>query len=637
MSIEELASLSISSASKRTQSVFAAPAAVSVILPEEMRRFGHNSAAEALRMVPGVHVARRDSSQWAVGVRGFNGLTSTKLLVLVDGRTVYSPFYAGVAWSDADLPFEDLGRIEVVRGPGATIWGANAMNGIVNLVAKDARETLGGVLSARDGSYEGLDVYARHGAEWNDHTAYRVYARSIDTKDSLGPPAGDGRLDHESQRVGFRIDLERYDAAHITWEGEYARTASTGVSHDPFTQQAHPILDEAQHGFVLGRLRRVYSPAQSLVVQAYASLRDGTARNTKNGPGTVRSGVSEDGYNLDLDITHSVVVGDRHALIWGGGVHRDQLDLDVDATMIVRRPKTAAMLYNLFAQDEITLVSERLRLTAGSKLEHHDDVGWQLLPSMRLAWQPTSRLTGWAAVSRAVRSPSRSERDSRFTIADIPASDPMPAVRVDVAGRESFREEVLIATEAGWRWQPRPNLRIELGGHIHDYDQLRNLTATTIVEPSPPRIFTTYGITNDLRARGYGSEFSIDWRVSERWHLAAGHSYQRLEAKGDFEPSLIGPDFALPRHLCNVRSWWDLGRDLELTAAAYHAGSIDGQDVPAYLRLDVQITWRPRFDLECSVGVQNASDPSHAEFYSIGTSGSTEVPRNVYGQLKWRF
>jgi iron complex outermembrane receptor protein len=635
LSVEELGALSISAASKRSQPLFQTPAAVDVLLSEDIRRYGHASVAEALRMIPGANVAEGNADHWQIGIRGFNGLSSTKLLVSVDGRNIYSPFYAGVDWAEADLPIEDIDRVEVVRGPGATLWGVNAVNGIVNITSKSARDTQGGLLAAREGTGAGLDVYARYGGALGAHTWYRVYVR---TRDSDFSSARDSVLDVPFRRLlgGMRIDRDAGGPLRLTLQGEYVFMHSEPKSIDSATGRVRSMVNEHARASLLGRTTWRGSPDSELSVQIYAD----TARDHSNGLMGLAGGtffIVENGGNADLDVSHHVKLAGRHDLVWGGGARLTRFNLDASSNVQVSAPKDIVWRYNFFAQDEVTLLPDRLRFTLGSKFEHHESIGWQALPSARLTFLPSLRQTCWAAASRAIRAPSRSESDVRLPLADVPATLFSPPVHIDLVGTSATREETLTAYELGWRFKPIPRLTLDATAYVHAYTHLRNLQSSTRLQYAPLLALNDLTAVNDIRATGYGFEAEATWRVSDRWQLAAGVTNERLVPKTPPFSLLIGADFSEPHLMWNARTWFALPRDFEFSAALYRVDALPDVNVPAYLRADAQLTWRPRPDLELNFGVQNAFDPAHREYGAPAVYPNAEVPRNIFGRVQWRF
>lgn len=638
LSLDELGALSISAASKHEQPLFKTPAAVTVLLSDEIRRYGYSSVVDALRAVPGVHTAETDTARWSAGVRGFNGFTSTKLLVLVDGRNIYSPMYGSVGWHKANIPLEDLERVEIVRGPGSSVWGANAVNGIVSVVSKDARGTQGTLVSVRDGSLDGLQTYLRYGGQIDQHTWYRVYIRETDTRHGLDNWSDTEHANMQEILTGMRVDQEFNDTLRFTWQADY-------LTQHVFTAYTDPVTGSVQqstlatHGLsLLGRAKWQGLDGRELTLQTYFDYNDDNSDTSSyRGLGGQLFGVSEDGRTFDLDISHRFPLP-RQDLVWGGGFRHDLIDVDNGGSQLkLRQPRTEQQRYNLFIQDDIDVVSEKLRLTLGSKLEHHDIIGWQLLPTARLTFIPTAQQTWWAAVSRAVRSPSRVESDVRLAYATIPGTATTPPVRVDLVGDGTLQEETLLAYEAGWRWSPTSRLSFDFAGYYNCYDDLRDLRPSVHFEPAPPTIVNDLTLVNDTSARGYGAEMAAQWRPNDRLRFAASYTLQYLHPTTPVLFDVTRQDFSLPRHLWSLRSWLQLTRDFEASAALHYVDALTDLHIPAYFRFDAQLTWRPRADLEFNLGVQNAFEKNHWEFGALSVVPATAIPRNFYGRVQWRF
>lgn len=635
LTVEELGGLTFSAASKRAQPLFDTPAAVSVLLGEDIRRSGYSSVAEALRTIPGVHVANSNTYSWSVGIRGFNGVTSTKLLVLVDGRNVYSAFYGGVDWAEAEMPLEDLDRVEVVRGPGSSLWGANAMNGIINVVSKDARDTQGTLLSLRDGSEEAKTVYARLGGQAGRSSWYRIYLEDTDTRTSLGRTPDGARNNFSRRRAGFRLDADPAERVGLTWQAD---VVDLRVFHRLLTFSGEPKETIVAHRrySTLGRLKWKSSTDDQLTVQFYADVLDQSAPEAFQGLTSTGFGLSEDGNTADLDLTHNLKRG-RHELVWGGGTRRTLMKVESDGDISVQQPRNVQWVHNLFFQDQITVLPERLYFTAGTKLERHETVGWQLQPSVRLAYLPNPSQTWWAAVSRAVRSPSRVELDSRIVLAEFPPTEDTPPIQVDLVSDKAFKEEVLLAYEVGWRYRTTSHLTLEATAYLHDYSQLRDFSSSFRFEPEPPILVNDLAITNDAKATGYGTELSASWRVNDGWHLSAGATFQRLDVSAIDPSGVTGLDYSLPQHTFSFTSWHALPHDLELSISASEVGAVPALTAPGYIRTDVVLTWRPRADMEFLLGVQNALDDEHSEYGEAVLFSSVPVRRNIFAKWKWRF
>ena len=373
LSLEELGALSISAAAKRAQPIFETPVAVSVLLADDIRRYGQASLADALRLVPGVHVAGKNAFNWQVGIRGFNGLSSTKLLVTIDGRNIYSPYYAGVDWAEADLPVEDLARVEVVRGPGATLWGVNAVNGVINITSKSAHDTQGGLLAVRVGSADASNVFVRQGVALGARAWYRVYARRVRTDEAFEARDGPDDVAFQQFRTGLRVDAEHGARLRSTWQFDFVAQSNHPKLADPATGREDVAANRHQRASALGRMQWRESPTNEVTLQAYLD----TAHDTSTGypgltGGSFRS--AESGANQDVDVSQHLKLGERHDLVWGSGARHTSIDVDAGGTIGIRQPRARVWRYNLFAQDEFALVPERWRLTVGSKLEHHDNV-----------------------------------------------------------------------------------------------------------------------------------------------------------------------------------------------------------------------------------------------------------------------
>ena len=629
LTLEELDALSISAASKRQQPVFETPSAVSVLLPVDIRRAGHASIAESLRVVPGVHVVNQLPGRSSVGIRGGNGIQSTKLLVLVDGRSVYGPFYGSVEWVNADGPLDDLARVEVVRGPGATLWGANAVNGVINIISKDAHDTQGALMSVRGGTGEAVQGHLRYGGYAGPHTAFRVYATGNDTQLTPGSLSDDPLGDNSKAGAGLRTDSDWGDRFKLTVQADHTSNTRT-LNDNPSTSRNVSFLS---------RLRGEEIAGGDLQFQFYYDESQSRAGDSDQlSPGSLPFSFNEDSRNFDFDFTHHVRLGSRQEVIWGGGARHTTNTIESTDTLAVTEPRNQAWLFNFFIQDEIAVTPKQLRLTLGAKWEHHETIGWQTLPNARLAWLPSSRHTFWAASSRAVRAPSRGEREVFITLARIPPTGFSPAVRIEALGDSQFGAEINKAHEIGWRWRPTPRFQTDLSGYYFDYDNVRNLHETTTFEPSPvPTVVQRYTLANDGEAYARGVEASAQWRISDDWELNAGVARGSAHANANITNPLMTADYAVPDWLWHIRSWWQLPRSFELSSTLYGVGENDLTQSDAYLRLDAQLSWHPRPDVELTIGIQNATDPRHNESITGNITPSIEVRRNVFARIQWRF
>lgn len=598
LSLEQLMELEVTSAGKFPQPMAEIPAAITVISQDDLRRSGVRTLADALRLATGVHVARLDNRTWAISARGLNAQTANKLLVLIDGRSVYTPLFSGVFWDVQDYLLEDVDRIEVIRGPGAALWGANAVNGVVNVVTRHAADTQGGL--AKVGA--GTEHRAFGALRWGGDVAgghYRVYGKYQD-RDALA--FEDGRSAEDPLRLGqggFRADLPVGSESSLTVQGD----AYEG-------RLDHPVRDTTDvDGASLGvRWRRELSRASNLEAHAYY---DTTYRDV---PGQFE----ETRTTYDLEVQHHWRRG-RHELVWGGG-YRSSEDRVTDTDALAWVPGSETVwVANLFVQDEIEL-SPEWHLTLGTKLEEQSFMDLEVQPSVRLAWTPEDRGMVWAAVSRAVRAPTRIDLHVR-----VPGEPPFRVV-----GNPEFQPEELIAYELGYRYRPRPDLLFDLATFYNRYDDLRSQ------EPSPSGPFLVLG--NRLEGATYGAELTGRFDATKRLHVQGGLT--RLHTDLRFEPGSGDPTGG--RSEANdpdlhgfLRVDLDLPREVEVGAWVRYVDDLPFPEVPSYTALDLRLGWRPVPGLELSLVGQNLLEERHVEFGSPATREAVE--RGVYGEVLWRF
>ncbi len=603
LSVDQLMELDVTSVSKRPERLFTAAAAIQVITADDVRRSGATSFPESLRLASNLEVAQIDSRQWAITARGFNNVFADKMLVLIDGRSVYTPLYAGVYWDVQDTMLEDLDRIEVISGPGATQWGANAVNGVINLTTKSAKDTQGGLVVAGIGSELRESAAVRYGGQLAPGVYYRTYAKYSEHDDSVRP---DGRRSNDAWHLwqgGFRVDRDPVAGNAFTVQGDLYGGAMG---------QAGPDSTMVRGGNLLGRWTHLLADNSDLRLQVYF---DYTHRSIPNS-------FTQDLDTTDVDFQHRFPVGSTHDVVWGVGYR-------VVADSIINTPANAFLppevtreWFNTFAQDEITLSKDRLLLTVGTKLERDAYTGVQLEPSARLTWTPDRQNTWWTAVSRAVRTPSRVDRDL-FS----PATPPYR-----VAGGEKVVSEKELAYELGYRVQVSPRLLCSVALFYHDYDDLRSL------EPlNPPAAFPVEANSN-LQGHSSGAEFSADWRVSSTWRLRAG--YNELRVSSAPQPGV--PDRGTrdsvardPNRTASLRSAWDLSPKWELDAELRYVAPIAIQNLPGFTEGNLRIGWNPTATCEVSLVGQNLLHDHHPEFNSPGTR--RELERGIFTKATWRF
>ena len=638
MSLEELLGVRVTSVARQEQDIYQAPAAVFVISGEDLRRSGVTSIPEALRMVPGVEVARVNSSVWAVSARGFNGRFANKLLVLLDGRSLYNPIFSGVYWDVQNTQLADVDRIEVIRGPGAALWGANAVNGVINIITKSARETQGTLVTAVAGDEERGNLGLRQGVQLAPTAWLRLSALGFERDASAESGGNRGSDDWRLAQGGFRLDWDRSLADTLTVQGDLYRGDLGETFHVPTLvppyQETLGADTRVTGGNLLGRWRRVVSPSADWAVQVYFDR----ALNKDVVAGQARST-----WDLDLQQRFSPAAG--HNFLWGGG-YRHSSDRTSNGLVTRFSPASRRLdLYRLFAQDEWTLVEDRLKLTAGVQFERNEHTGFEAQPTLRLLFTPAPRQSLWLAVSRAVRTPSRAEDDVQINQGVIPPATPgdLP-VLVALVGNRRVKSEKLTACELGWRDQVTPRLSADLSTFYNRYRDLVTVeygTPYLAADPLPAHLVQPLDAANTLDATGYGVELALDWQVLANWQLKGSYSYLRLLF--DRHPGSNNTLFrdladANPSHQVSLRSQLDLGDSVEFDLWGRYVSSLPAPDIPAYLTCDLRLGWHPLAALQLDLVGRNLLDSRHPEFESeYLDAAAMEVERSVYARLTWTY
>jgi iron complex outermembrane recepter protein len=626
LSLNELAELEVTSVSKKPEQLWNTPAAIHVVTAADVRGAGATTLVEALRAAPGVHVARIDSSQWAVGIRGFSSRLSRAQLVLVDGRSVYTPLFAGTYWEVQDTLLDDLDRVEVVRGPGGTLWGANAVNGVVSVITRPARDTQGGLLAAGAGSQESGFARARYGGRLGGRGHYRAYAKYADRGAVYHDPPSDYDRWHLGQ-LGFRADWVRGVADQLTVQGDGYRGAAGQITsfsayQPPYTRR---IEDDTRlaGGNILSRWRHVFAGASELDVRLYY---DRTRRD--------EASFRETRDTADVDVQHRVRVGGRQELVWGAGYRISAGRTGgVETIAFVPADRTDHLITG-FAQDEIALARGRLRLDLGAKVEHNGYSGLAVQPSARVLWTPAERQVVWAGLTRAVRTPSRVEHDLLLT-STISTSGPVFA---RIAGNKDFDPETVIAYEGGVRAQPSSRVLLDVAVFQNRYPNLLSL------EQGPPfaeagRQIIPFALANLLQARVRGVEVGAHFQVGGSVRFYGGYSFLDMRltpAPGSNDTSQEDAEGESPRHRLHLRADWTLPREVDLGLRARWVDELPAQRVPAYASLDARVAWRPRPPLELGLVGRDLLQPRHAEFDG-GAAGLSQIERSVFAEVVWRW
>lgn len=609
MDIEDLMNVKVKLPSRKEEPLSETPAAVYVITHEDIRRSGATSIPEALRMAPGVQVAQFDASTWFITVRGFNDRFSNKLLVMIDGRSVYSPLYSGVYWDSQDTLLEDVDRIEIVRGPGSALWGANAVNGIINIVTKTAGATKGGVAIAGIGKEDKGFGGIRYGNNFGNDGYYRAYLKYFDRDKLVDASGQDSYDDWSNLQGGFRIDAGLEGKNALTVQGDiYDNDSRHRLTSGPAT-----IYDktEASGGNIIGRWEHTFSEESGLTLQIYY---DRTERRYKR--------LAEYRDTVDIDFQHRFVPAARHETVWGVGYRVTSDKIESFSMTYFTPDRRYDPLWSAFVQDKISLLNDLLSLTIGSKFEHNNYTGFEYQPNIRLLWTPNKQNTAWTAITRAVRTPSRSDHDILVA----------RGTTVFVKGNRDYKSEELTAYEAGYRLTPTKDILLDFSAFFNKYDKLES----NEIDQNGATL-----VGNSMYGGTYGGEASANWKLSERWKVIAGYSYLymdlRLPSSNPYPDDAKAMEKENPENQFHIRSYIDLPHNTEFDTALYYVGGIKQFDVPAYVRLDARFGWIPLKDLELSLSIQNIQSARHPEWGDVYSMKHSEVERNIYGKATWKF
>jgi len=603
LSIEELMNLQVTSVSKRPERLSQTASAIQVITQEDIRRSGASSLAEALRLATNLQVAQVDSRQWAINARGFNSTTANKLLVLIDGRTVYTPLFSGVFWDAQEVPLADIDRIEVISGPGATLWGANAVNGVINVITKDATDTPGLLLSGGGGTEQRGFGTVRYGGALGSKARARIYGRGFGRDATALSSGQDGVDDWHLWQGGFRMDWDAAPANRVTLHGDL---------YDGRIGQPSPAADIAvSGGNLMAKWSHTISEQASLAAQLYYD------RTHRDIPGTF----GEDLDTYDVDLQHATRLSARHDVVWGLGYRLINDRVVNSSALAFLPPHVAREWFSGFVQDEIALVPNRLQVALGTKIEHNDYTGFEIQPSGRVNWTLSPSATLWAAVSRAVRTPSRIDRELF-----APAQPPY-----FLAGGPGFHSEEALAYELGFRHQ-QGSLALSVATFYSRYHGLRSLE-----QVNPPAAVPLV-IGNGQDGESFGAELTAEYLLTNRWRVRSGYTELRVHIwpnPGSTDTSRGAAESHTPDRQFFLHSSVDLPAHLALAAGFRAIDDITNQQVPAYAELNATLTWQPTSKLDLSLVGQNLLHRRHAEFGAPATRRGIE--RGVYGAVAWRF
>jgi iron complex outermembrane recepter protein len=637
-SLEDLMKVEVTSVSNKEQTLSRTAAAVFVITQDDIARSGATNIPDVLRMAPGLDVAQINASTWAVSARGLNGQFSNELLVLIDGRNVYTPSFGGVFWDTVDLPLENIERIEVIRGPGASIWGENAVNGVVNIIRKKAGDTKGGLVTVGGGNTDADFATVQYGDSIRDRVDYRGYVKYFDEHDMRGMGGGDGGDGWHITRAGFRTDSKITDSDALVVEGDMY----SGREGDPTYMLSSvlapgptPIEDfiNTSGGFLQSIWRHTSSSQSDFTLMgAYDAYDRGDLlkdhRQTEN-----------------LDFREHYRPGERQDLVWGATYRHTSATSDGGNWLSLIPANQSENIFSAFVQDEIAAIQDRLYVTVGTRFENNTNSGFAVMPTARALYQLDSRQSVWAAVSRAARSPAEIDTSLRVNVGGVTLPDGMIAA-VSQFGNPHVKDEGLLAYEAGYRRMLTPRLSVDLAAYYNDYDtQISDEPEPLFIEttPAPPHLVIPTTDRNLLYGEAHGAELSARWKANGRWALDGSVEFERIHmhrSAGSLDVT-TGPDTegSAPHQQARIQSELFLTRRLSWNVAGDYTDRLEAQGVPSYTRLDSNLIWKLREDFSLGIYGQNLLRDRHLEFFDPGNSStrSTLIRRSGYAKLTWRF
>jgi iron complex outermembrane recepter protein len=630
LSLAQLGDLEVTTASKEPEVLRRTPAAIHVITQDDIRRYGATSIPELLRLAPGVNVARIDSDHWSVGVRGFGDQFSKSVLVLIDGRSVYTPLFAGIMWGVQDTLLDDVDRIEIIRGPGGTIWGANAVTGIINIITKSAADTPGLLVAAGGGNLDHAIAGFRYGRSDADRFSYRVYGKGFNRGPEYHTDGQDFDGWHMAQ-FGARSDWAgARDAVTIQGDGYAAsegQSVGVGVFAPPSQHLFYEPVDLSGMN-VMAKWSRTFAGSGDLHLQAYYD------RTTLLGPQ-----IGEKRNTFDVDFVHRVSALRRQSLQWGGGLRiSPSLITQVVPTLTVTPEQQTDRIFSVYAQDELAVVDRRVWVTVGSKVEHNTYTGFEIQPSLRLLWTPTDRQSVWASATRAVRTPSRLEDGLQLTGFLAPA----PPTFVRVIGNPEFRSEKLHGYEAGYRHEITERFYVDLSAFYNrhsDLESFGDLSVQVETSPAPAHVLLVFPYTNGVKGQSNGFEILPDWRPVDWLNLKGSYGYLNINLEnqpGNADISAVTSyEGSSPRHQLAIRPLLTLPGGWNVDWMYRYVSALPAREIDAYHSLDARVAWQITRAVEVSMSGHNLLEPYHFEF-GHDPGPPVGIRRSAYATITWR-
>ena len=639
LSIDELMHVEISSVSRKFESLFDAPAAVHLISNEDVKRSGMTSLAETLRMSPGLHVGRVDEMNVAVASRGFNDVSSNKLLVMTDGRSVYSPLFSGVQWLDQQIIMEDLDRIEVIRGPGASLWGANAVNGVVNITTKSSKDTLGSFASVLLGDFLEFQTVGRHGEDLGNDKYIRFYAKHIRQGQSPSDsPLGDLEHSIEQSLVGFRYDWEGEERGRLTIQGDIIYGETNAVSENfsllpPFGAEILS-LGSSFNAYLLSRWTRPVGEEGELSIQGYVDFANEDLTFFGN-----------DEFVADIDAQLSQVTSENNEFVTGVGIRFYDDKLEASNRFVFLPAKDQRWLLSAFFQNEFKAIPDKLHLTISAKIEHTEYANFEFQPNLRVLFRPDEDQALWASIARAARTPSRGERTASITGAIIPPNplSPIPTKAI-VQGNASFRSEDLIALEFGHRFSLGEGFSIDTALFYNQYEHLRSIEPGGVIQDFssvPHNVFTSL-VGNGIEGSTSGVEITTNLQPTPRVRMQGTFSllnYNLENEEGSLDSESIGAyKGSSPETQIGLRVMYDITENWLFDVVGHHTSKLVSPGIDSYTALDSRLAWKPNEGFELSIVGRDLLESEHFEFPPTFLGGELKrIPRSYYLRANWKF
>ena len=663
MSLDELLSVKVMSVTRLAdQSLFDSPAALYVITDEDIRRSGHLDIPDILRLAPALQVGRMDAGAWAISARGFNNRYNRLQLVQMDGRAITNNLFGGVYWANQDYVIPDLERIEVISGPGTSLWGANAVNGVISIISKPAKDTQGWLVESHTGNKDTGIGAVRYGGRLGDNSWFRMYAKHqehdhFDTYafnnaqynppyvNQYTPDKSDDVYSYQDnfrrQQLGFRADWENGDTHSFTLQGDYFRMLQgDSIAYATYTVLMSPLgtqptgagsPKESDGWNLLGRWTRKFSDTSQMQVQAYLDWNSQEYLNPVT-PYSDKRRVS------DLDFQHNFLFG-NHSIVWGAEYKQNRMRMRNNImTFVSATDSFNNDVLSGFAQDSFRFLSPEIKMTLGAKVERNDFTGGETQPSMRLTYTPNDRNAVWSAVSKAVKVPGP-ETLAQFTVGganvlsgSLGGGQPLIDLWMPftLVGNANVSEEEVVAYELGYRTRPSDSLSLDVtlfanrGHHMQRTEKISSV-------PYVVRLISSGTMHYE------GAELNANWILTDKWRLMGGYTWFDADEKA-VSPVPVGDE--TPRNQAQVRSYLDVGHNWELNSALYYKDNIRHEDnrIPRSVRMDLGVTWKdPEKNIECKIVGQNLFDPKFREAAPdrYSSLGAAEVERSVYVQMLW--